>query len=184
MTRPENLPLYVYQLEANVALVLQGVAYKANNYSFNSITVKSNQPLRSGDCLENSCCFYGNKNLELLIHYQQKMPWYKVNAKLQNYYGCCIDRLTISFVDKDDLYVYCGRGVCTVFVELSDGNLSKQANELDDRYENLTTKELNQLDLLTQDWIASDSIEYWIKRVPEWNEIFTCIGEVPSNLIY
>ena len=182
--KPQNLPVYVYQLDADVAVVHDRIAYKLTAYSFNTITVASNQALRPGDVLTNSCCYYGNEHTEIIPHLHKKGYFGNTGIDLRYYHGCRIDRLAISFVNDNSVSPSCGDGDCTVFIELSDSSLRERIRQLQDRYEKLTQVELSLLKSLKQERLDDNSIEYWKKRIPRWDENFECIGEVPVNLIY
>lgn len=184
--KPQNLPVYVYHLDADVALVHNRIAYKLRRYFFSRITVAANQPLRVGDVLTSSFCYYGNSDVEIIPHLHKKNELGKSGIVLRYYYGCQIDKMAIAFVDMDEEYrrKTCWHGRCTVFIELSDSSLSERIGELDNRWESLTEAEHECLRSLRKDQMDSDSIDYWKKRIPDWDERFECLGEIPADLSY
>lgn len=113
--KPQNLPVYTYQLNASVAFVFNREVYALCAYSFAKIKIAVNQPLRAGDVLDNSCCYYGNENTELIPHLQKSRVLCGAEEELRYYCGCRIDRLALSYVGEYSRS--CGDGKCTVFVE-------------------------------------------------------------------
>lgn len=137
--RPRNLPVYVYHLEADIALVHKQVAYKLKGYSFSRISVRANQPLKAGDVVSNHCCYYGNSFVELIPYLCKKKKLGLVKKEFLYYYGCQINRMAISFVNRDSLGDSCGLGQCTVFIGLSGisnlGYWKKLIKDWDTRFE-------------------------------------------------
>lgn len=115
---PKNLPVYVYHLEAEIALVHQKLAYKMKGYSFSRISVRANQPLKSGDVVDNNCCYYSNGYVEIIPYLCKHKKLGNVPKGLLKYSGCQINRMAISYVNSDSIENSCGVGSCTVFIEL------------------------------------------------------------------
>ncbi len=148
--KPKNLPVYIYRIQANIALVHERLVYKLKLYDFSAITIRANQPLRPGDVLSNDCCDYGNGYTEIIPHLGKKKVLGGVEKELQDYFGCQINRMAISYVDDNSIGYSCGVGSCTVFIGLPDRH----------------------------------NLEYWKKRIPDWDTRLECIGEVPSDFMY
>jgi hypothetical protein len=182
--KPQNLPVYVYSLEADIALVHDRIAYKLRAYSFDNIKVASNQPLRPGDVLCRNSCYYGNEYTEIIPHLQKKCLLGGAEIELRYYYGCQIDRLAISYVDENSIWDSCGAGYCTVYIELSPGELNAKLQSLYEREDELTEAECDTLESLRQEYLGAKTLDYWKKRIPDWDKRLECIGEVPTNLIY
>ncbi len=181
---PKNLPVYVYHLQAYIALVHGSIAYKLRGYSFSSMRVVSNQPLRPGDVVNNNCCYYGNESIEIIPHICIKRLLGGVEIELRDYYGCQINQLAISYVEGHSHWDSCGVGCCTVFIELSASALDDKIKALNNRHECLTKLQRDTLEFLGMEYLASQNLDYWKKRIPDWDERLECIGEVPSDLIY
>lgn len=182
--KPINLPTYVYSMTARVALVHYREAYRLKNYIFSDIPVVANQPLRAGDVVSNNCCYYGNKNVEILEHMKSKGILRDVGDELKYYYGCQIDSLNINYVDEGSIASYNGYGCCTVFVELSCGATNKRYRQLDERYQELDVSEHIEREVLIQHDLESRDIDYWKNRLKDWDEKLEYIGEIPKDLIY
>jgi len=178
--KPANLPTYVYKLTADVALVHQGDAYKIKGYSFDNITVAANQPLRAGDYVARDSCYFGNENTEVIQNLCKKKILGGVEKELENYRGCRLDFLILSYVDSNSTYGHCGDGTCTIFIELSPTKTIKRFHELDERSDNdeLSSKEQQELEELSKNHLGSHDLEYWKKRIPDWDKKLECIGEV------
>jgi hypothetical protein len=179
---PKNLPVYVYNLQAYIALVHGTIAYKLKWYSFSNMRVASNQPLRAGDVVNNNCCYYGNEYIQIIPHICIKGLLGGAEIELRDYYGCQINQMAISYVEGHSHGDSCGVGCCTVFIELSASDLNDKIQALNNRYEWLTEAERNRLELLKMEYKASHNLDYWKKRIPDWDERLECIGEVPPNL--
>jgi hypothetical protein len=187
---PSNLPVYVYNLEADVALVLDKIAYKIRHYSFTSIRVASNQPLKPGDVLTSNSCYFGNNNTQLIPHLNKKRILGGAEIELKYYYGCLIDKLAISYVDPNSefkslkRYESCGDGKCTVFIELSIGDTSEKYRILNEREDSLSLEERLEYQLCEQEFFKKHDLAYWQNRIPDWDERLERIGDIPENLIY
>jgi hypothetical protein len=181
--KPQNLPTYVYKLEATIALVHDKIAYKIRNYTFTNITICVNQPLRVGDVLDNTCCYFGNENTEIIPNLQKHKELDGVEGELKDYYGCQITQLTISYIEDYDFPESCGVGKCLVFIELSANNVLGELKKLNQR-ERLTPEEQKRWTALQKEMRDADKLDYWKNRIPDWDERLECIGEIPSNLIY
>ncbi len=181
---PTNLPVYVYHLQAYIALVHGTTAYKLRGYSFTNMRVASNQPLRAGDVLYNDCCYYGNEAIEIIPHIHGKSLLGGAEIELRDYYGCQINQMAISYVECHSHWDSCGVGCCTVFIGLFANDLDDKIKALNNRYKWLTKAERGRLESLTKEYQASHNLDYWQKRIPNWDERLECIGEVPSDLIY
>jgi hypothetical protein len=179
---PKNLPVYVYHLQAYIALVHGAIAYKLRGYSFSNMRVVSNQPLRAGDVLNNNCCYYGNESIEIIPHICCKGLLGGAEIELRYYYGCQINQMAISYVECPSPGDSCGVGSCTVFIELSASALDDKIKALNNRYECLTKLQRDILEFLGIEYKASQNLDYWKKRIPDWDERLECIGEVPPNL--
>lgn len=163
-TAPSNLPVYRYSLTANVALVQSDEYYEIKGYSFDSITVLVNQPLRVGDVVSVNSCYFGNKNTEIIPHISKKRYLGQSNIELEYYCGIEITKLTLNFVDPGnyDSHSSCGYGSCLVFIELSDSSLSDE--------------ERCQAD--------TSSLNYWKSRISSWEENFKHGVKLPKSLVY
>ena len=179
-----NLPTYIYHFHAEIGLVHNRFVYRLKSYQFSCITIAANQPLRVGDVVNNSCCYFGNESTEIIPDLIKKRVLSGAEEELQYYCGCQIDRLCLSYADNRTNS--CGDGYCMVFIELSAG---KTADEMR-RVQDLGSEnkfDLKQRELLrTQEleYLESHGLEYWKQRIPDWNERVEFIGEVPENLIY
>lgn len=183
--KPQNLPIYTYWLTASVAVVHKRIAYKLKNYgTFSDIKVAANQPLKADDILRNECCYYGNDNIELLPHLSKKRALGGAEDELMYFCGCRVDQIDIAYSDDPSSDDSCGGGKCTVFIELSLGKSSKEYHQLDGRWGKLTDEERFRHEALLRELEASDDIEYWKKRVPNWNDYVEEIGAEPDDLIY
>lgn len=180
--KPQNLPVYVYRLDASVAFILNRVVYKLLGYNFAKITIAANQPLREGDVLDNSCCYYGNENTEIITHLCISKVLGGAEEELRYYCGCRIDKLAISYAGEYDRS--CGDGKCTVFIELSTSALLDSIKRLEEKSPDLESFDIEALDAMNEEYLAAGSIEYWRNRVPNWDKLVECVGEVPDNLIY
>ena len=183
--KPSNLPTYIYHLHAEIGLVHNRFVYKLQGYQFSRITIATNQALRTGDVVDNSCCYFGNQHTEIIPHLIKKRVLSGVEEELRYYYGCQIDRLCLSY--PGDQGNSCSDGYCIVFMELSPGKISDEIKKLQDLESenklNLTEREL--LHKLEKEYfLANHNLEYWKQRIPDWNERVEFIGEVSENLIY
>ncbi|NER46966.1 MAG: hypothetical protein F6J92_09750 [Symploca sp. SIO1A3] len=176
--KPVNLPTYVYKLIADVALVHQGDAYKIKGYSFDDITVLANQPLRAGDYVACDSCYFGNENTEVIQHLCKKKILGGVEKELQLYYGCQIETLKICYLDNNSTYGHCGDGTCTIFIELSPTKTIKRFHELDERSDDLSLHQQFELEELRKNHLTNYDLEYWKKRIPDWDKKLECISEV------
>lgn len=182
--QPSNLPVYVYYLEAHIALVLDRIAYKIRYYSFKNIRVAANQPLTAGDVLMNNCCYYANESTQVILDLREKNVLGGDEIELKHYYGCLINKLAISLVDADSMLESCGAGECTVFIELSTGNALEQFRLLHPREHELDPVERLTYRLYKNELFKTHDLAYWQSRIPDWDERLECIGEVPNDLIY
>ncbi len=181
---PNNLPVYVYRFKADIALVHTTRAYKVRGYSFSNMKVASNQPLRPGDVLDNNCCYYGNEYIEIIPHIRSKSLLGGAEIELRHYYGCQINQMAISYVEGHSYLDSCGVGCCTVFIGLSASYLDDKIKALNNRYEWLSKLQRDMLEILRMEYQASHNLDYWKKRIPDWDERLEYIGEVPSDLMY
>lgn len=178
--RPQNLPIYAYDLYADIGLVLNEQVYKLKYYQFARIRVLSNQPLRVGDVLDGSGCYFGNESVTVLDHLNKKGVF---AGELQYIYGCQIDRLNISYCPGEYSWETSGNGYCTVFIELSASKLSEIVREFDQRYLSLDKDELADFRNKQNELELSDNLDYWINKLPQWAEL-EHVGTIPKNLIY
>lgn len=183
--KPSNLPTYVYRLHAEIGLVHNRFVYRLQDYQFSCISIATNQPLRVGDIVDNSCCYFGNQSTEVIPDLVKKRVLSGVEEELQYYYGCQIYRLRFSYADNQANS--CGSGYCMVFIELPPIKISDEMRRLQNLESenklNVTEREL--LRSLEKEYLEkNDNLEYWKQRVPDWNKRVEFIGEVPENLIY
>jgi len=187
--KTQNLPVFVYRLAASVVLVKDGLGYELRSYSFETITIKSNHPLRPGDCVDSSSCHFGNENIEIIPHLISRRELGDICEELQYYYGCEITCLTQSFVDPENPHAYqsCGTGKCRVFIELSASKISAKFREIDESFGDfaeLTPTRRLEYDQISDEYDKSRKIDYWKNRAKKWDENIIEIGEVPKDLMY
>ncbi|KST67397.1 hypothetical protein [Mastigocoleus testarum] len=183
--KPRNLPTYIYHLLAEIGLVHNRFVYKLQGYQFRSISVATNQPLRVGDVVDNSCCYFGNQSTEIIPDLIRKRVLSGVEEELQYYHGCQIDRLCFSYADNQ--ISSCGNGYCIVFIELSSGKIGDEMRRLQElESENkLNRTEVELLLSLEEEYSTqTHNLEYWKQRIPDWDKRVEFIGEIPNDLIY
>ena len=87
--------------------------------------------------------------------------------------------------DSDTYYATCGMGKCRVFVELSASKVTEDYLKLNDSFsdfDELSANEKERYTQLRQEYLDSDNLEYWKKRIKNWDAKFTCIGKIPDDL--
>lgn len=181
-----NLPVYIYDLDADVALVFNRQAYKIKGYDFSRIRIVTNQAIRPGDCILSSACYFGNEHTTIIDHLKKKEYLSSKNQRtieIEDSYGCRIDQLSLGFSDGS-IYSTCGDGSCTVFLELSDAYITRRIRQLVEREDKLNVVERMELDNLKKETLQDKNIQYWKERLAPWDERFENIGEVPENLVY
>jgi hypothetical protein len=175
--KSQNLPVYVYRLEAKIVLVHHGIGYELQTYSFGDIIVFVNQPLRTGDILQKNCCYYGNELVELIPQLQSKEILNGVEKNFRDYYGCEVTHLAISYVGEGSKQNTSGVGECRVFIDLVAWDALDRMKALENNYQELTSSEHQELRLLQEELSTVNNLKYWKQRISNWDDRFKCIGE-------
>ncbi|MEO1558106.1 MAG: hypothetical protein AAFS12_00280 [Cyanobacteria bacterium J06632_19] len=178
--QPSNLPVYAYDLHANIGFVLDERVYLLKGYYFSRIRILSNQALRVGDVLDGYGCYFGNQNTTILQHLDRKGIF---DGELRHIYGCQIDKLNISYCPNDGVGETSGNGYCTVFIELTACKLSDEVRALDQRYLELDKAEMTYFRAKQDELELADNLDYWVDRLPHWASL-EHVGTIPENLIY
>jgi hypothetical protein len=179
----QNLPVYLYRIPARVALIIGDLAYRDKIYEFIDITIRTNQPLRRGDVLGSSTYILENDYTSLFDDYSAGHPLGNHGIELGYSSGCQIDKMCIEFQDPSHgIYHNCGVGKCTIFIPLHDTVLIKEIRRLSEECKSPKDPKWEKVEALRHKRRESYEVAYWIEKIPQWDEWFECIGELPDDL--